>query len=217
MTTSTERRVCFVGDSFVAGVGDPEHRGWVGRVAAQSHRDGLPITAYNLGVRRDTSEDVRRRLAAETAARWVAGCDNRLVVSFGVNDAMTEDGAVRVPPERSVANLRWVVEHAAAHAVRLLVIGPPPVDDPAHNDRIEALDARFAEAVVPYVSVFDALRIERGWMRAVHLGDGAHPGAEGYDLLAELVLPAWDDWLRDATPQSASFMPSCEATKPRRS
>jgi MFS family permease len=64
---------------------------------AQSHRDGLLITAYNLRVRRDTSEDVRRRLPTETAARWVA------------------------------------------------------------------------------------------------------------------------DWLRDATPQSASFMPSCEATKPRRS
>jgi lysophospholipase L1-like esterase len=214
MTTGTDRRVCFVGDSFVAGVGDPEHRGWVGRVAARS---GHPVTAYNLGIRRDTSEDVRRRLPAETAARWVAGCDNRLVVSFGVNDTAVVGDAVRIPPERSVANLHRVAEHAAAHAVPLLVVGPPPVDDPAHNDRIEALDARFADAVFPYVSVFAALRAERGWMREVHLGDGAHPGAAGYDLLAELVLSAWDDWLRDSAPQSASFMPSCEETKPSRS
>jgi hypothetical protein len=42
--------------------------------------------------------------------------------------------------------------------------------------------------------VFAALRIERGWMREVHLGDGAHPGASANDLLAELVLPAWRDW-----------------------
>jgi acyl-CoA thioesterase I len=196
MAISTDRRVCFVGDSFVAGVGDPEHRGWVGRVVAESHRDGQPVTAYNLGVRRDTSADVRRRLPAETAARWVAGCDNRLVVSFGANDTTEVDGAVRVAPERSVANLRGIAEHAATQGVPLLVIGPPPVADRDQNDRIEALDERFAEEVFPYVSVFGALHLERDWMRAVVLGDGAHPGAAGYDLLAELVLPAWEDWLR---------------------
>ena len=195
MTISVDRRVCFVGDSFVAGVGDPEHRGWVGRVVAGSHRDGRPVTAYNLGVRRDTSEDVRRRLPAETAARWVEGCDNRLVLSFGVNDTTEVDGAVRVAPERSVANLRGIADDMAADGVPLLVIGPPPVADAEQNDRIEALDALFEKSVFPYVSVFGALAIERDWMRAVALGDGAHPGAEGYALLTELVLPAWEDWL----------------------
>jgi acyl-CoA thioesterase I len=196
MTISADRRVCFIGDSYVAGVGDPEHRGWVGRVVAASHRDGRPVTAYNLGVRMDTSEDVRRRLPVETGVRWVVGCDNRMVVSFGVNDATEVDGAVRVAPERSVANLRGIAEDAAAQGVPLLVVGPPPVADSDQNDRIEALDERFAEQVFPYVSVFGALHLERDWMRAVVLGDGAHPGAAGYDLLAELVLPAWEDWLR---------------------
>jgi lysophospholipase L1-like esterase len=213
MTTSADRRVCFAGDSYVAGVGDPEHRGWVGRIVAESHRGGRPVTAYNLGVRRDTSEDVRRRLPAETAARWVPGCDNRLVLAFGVNDTTVVDGAVRVPPERSVANLRAIADDVAARGVPLLVVGPPPVADEEQNDRIEALDALFADAVSPYVSVFAALAVERDWMREVALGDGAHPGAEGYALLAGLVLPAWDDWLGE----SASFMPSCEATNPSRS
>ncbi len=48
-------RVCFLGDSFVAGVGDPEHLGWVGRVAARTNRGGQPLTAYGLGVRRETA------------------------------------------------------------------------------------------------------------------------------------------------------------------
>jgi lysophospholipase L1-like esterase len=195
MTISADRRVCFIGDSYVAGVGDPEHRGWVGRVVAESHRDSRPVTAYNLGVRMDTSEDVRRRLPVEAGVRWVAGCDNRLVVSFGVNDTTEVDGAVRVAPERSVANLRGISEDAAAQGIPLLVVGPPPVADREQNDRIEALDERFAEEEFPYVSVFGALQFERDWMRAVALGDGAHPGAEGYRLLAELVLPAWEDWL----------------------
>ncbi|MHA6617646.1 GDSL-type esterase/lipase family protein [Pseudonocardia sp. DLS-67] len=195
MTITVDRRVCFVGDSFVAGVGDPEHRGWVGRIVATSYRDGRPVTAYNLGIRRDTSEDVRRRLPVETAARWVAGCDNRLVVSFGVNDTTEVDGAVRVAPERSVANLQGIADDMAAQRVPLLVVGPPPVADAEQNERIEALDERLAEVVLSYVSVFGALRMERNWMHAVTLGDGAHPGAEGYAVLAELVLPAWEDWL----------------------
>ena len=45
------------------------------------------------------------------------------------------------------------------------------------------------------MSVFDALQVEQDWLGAVILGDGAHPGAEGYRLLAELVLPAWEEWL----------------------
>lgn len=196
MTIAPDRRVCFVGDSFVAGVGDPEHRGWVGRIVARSHRDGSPVTAYNLGVRRDTSDDVRSRLPAETAARWVPGCDNRLVVSFGVNDTTEVEGAVRVPSERSLANLLAVAEHAAARDAAMLVVGPPPVADPAQNDRIAALDRRFAAAGLPYVSVVDDLLAEPEWMHEVRTGDGAHPGAVGYELLAALVLPAWRAWVR---------------------
>jgi hypothetical protein len=32
-------------------------------------------------------------------------------------------------------------------------------------------------------------------MREVRAGDGAHPGASGYDELAALVAPQWRDWL----------------------
>ncbi len=58
-------RVCVVGDSFVTGVGDPEHLGWVGRLAARTHHAGLPLTAYSLGVRRQTSREVTDRWRAE--------------------------------------------------------------------------------------------------------------------------------------------------------
>lgn len=55
LTTSplvlTDLRVCFVGDSFVAGVGDPQHLGWTGRIAARTYQAGQPLTSYVLGVR----------------------------------------------------------------------------------------------------------------------------------------------------------------------
>jgi hypothetical protein len=55
-------RICFIGDSLVNGVGDPTGLGWVGRVATAARRRGHDITAYNLGIRRDTSGDI--------AVRW---------------------------------------------------------------------------------------------------------------------------------------------------
>lgn len=197
---NADRRVFFVGDSFVAGVGDPEHRGWVGRLAERAHWAAAPITAYNLGVRRDTSDDVCRRWSGEVAVRRAAGAQERLVVSFGVNDT-SDDGlghGPRVAPDRSVANLRALLLEAAAAGLPVLVVGPPPVADAAQNRRIAGLDERFAavaaEAGVPYVAVV-ALQHDPRWMAEVAAGDGAHPGAAGYELLADLVAPAWLDWL----------------------
>ena len=66
-------RVCFLGDSFVAGVGDPEHRGWVGRLAARTSREGQPLTVYDLGVRRETSRDLLRRWHGKCVPRLPAG------------------------------------------------------------------------------------------------------------------------------------------------
>jgi len=192
---NADRRVYFVGDSYVAGVGDPQHRGWVGRLAERAQRAGAPITAYNLGVRRDTSDDVCRRWWDEVAVRRGAGAEERLVVSFGVND--TADG--RVTPERTAANLRALLTDAAAAGLPVLVVGPPPVADEAQNRRIAALDERFAatatDAGVAYVAVFATLRQASGWVNEVTAGDGAHPAAEGYDILADLVAPAWLEWL----------------------
>ncbi len=196
---NADRRVFFVGDSFVAGVGDPEHRGWVGRLAERAHRAGAPITPYNLGVRRDTSDDICRRWADEVAVRRGAGAQERLVVSFGVNDTSSYGCGIRIAAERSIANLRTLLTEAAAARLPVLMVGPPPVEDRAQNRRIAALDELFrrtcAEARAPYVAVFAALRSEPRWMDEVSAGDGAHPAAAGYGLLADLVEPVWQEWL----------------------
>lgn len=194
-------RVCFVGDSFVAGTGDPLHLGWAGRLAAASHASGRPLTAYNLGVRRETSVDVAARWRAECRRRLPDGADSRVVLSFGVNDATVDDGGrPRVPPERSRAALEEVlagIEHAGWTA---LVVGPPPVVDAGHNQRSAALDGAFAEVCrgrgVGYVGVLSALGHDPTWMGEVTAGDGAHPAAAGYDVVAELVRPHWQAWLR---------------------
>ncbi|WP_306364460.1 GDSL-type esterase/lipase family protein [Nocardia sp. CC227C] len=191
--------MCFVGESFVAGVGDQQCLGWAGRLAVRAIAAGQPLTYYNLGVRRETSTRLHARWLAECAPRLPAGCDGRLVLSTGVNDTMHENGRPRVPLEESVANLAGVLDTARAREWSVLVVAPPPVADAAHTDRIAALDERFAthcDAVgVPYLRVHTALRDNRVWMAEVAAGDGAHPGAAGYDEFAELSAPYWLRWL----------------------
>jgi len=192
-------RVCFLGDSFVAGVGDPECLGWVGRLTARTHRGGQPSTAYNLGVRRETSRDVLDRWHAECRPRLTAGGAGRIVVSVGVNDTTIEGRGPRVVPAASAAHLDDLLAGAAAAGWPALVVGPPPVTDQAQIARLQVLDEVFAgvcvERGVGYVRVLDGLLSTGPWMREVAAGDGAHPGAAGYGQLADLLWPTWSVWL----------------------
>jgi lysophospholipase L1-like esterase len=62
-------RICFVGDSFVNGTGDPECLGWTGRICALACQKGHDVTYYNLGVRRETSTDIATRWRDEVSRR----------------------------------------------------------------------------------------------------------------------------------------------------
>ena len=197
---SRDLRVCFVGDSFVAGVGDPEHLGWTGRLCATTERAGLPVTRYVLGVRRQTTTEVAVRWAAECRIRLSGGdWEPRVVLSTGVNDTTEVDGAPRLDPDESVAALAGMLAGAAGAGWPVLVVGPPAVTDDAQNQRIADLDDRFARACaghgVPYVPVVAALAADPVWRAEVATGDGAHPGAAGYALLADLVRPGWERWI----------------------
>ncbi|MGK8554371.1 GDSL-type esterase/lipase family protein [Nocardia gipuzkoensis] len=101
--------VCFVGDSFVAGVGDERCLGWAGRLGAAAHAEGVPLTAYNLGVRRQTSAEILDRWLIECSPRLPEGVDARVVLSFGVNDAMCETAVHECRPRS-----RWPIWSACS-------------------------------------------------------------------------------------------------------
>ena len=153
------------------------------------------MTAYNLGVRRETSVEVVARWRAEARPRIVAGADTRVVFSFGANDATEEEGSLRVAPEDSVRALRAALEGAAELGLPAFVVGPPPTGDDAHAERIEALSARLAGACsAPFVEVAGPLRRCGPWLAEARAGDGAHPGAGGYAQLAGLVREPFLRW-----------------------
>jgi acyl-CoA thioesterase-1 len=199
----SDLRVLFFGDSLVAGVCDPAGKGWVGRVVAACFAEGLALTAYNLGVRGETSQQVAARWRAESLPRLLPSADARIVLSFGANDTTVEGGRLRVEIEQSCSALSAILEGVEAVGARALMIGPAPVDDPEQNERIRTLSAAFADvchrAGVPFVSVVEPLLALQVWMAEVAADDGAHPAAEGYEALSRLVIAAgWTDWLRGA-------------------
>lgn len=210
---TTRRRVCFIGDSITAGTGDDRFLGWPGRLCAHEHAAGHDVTLYNLGIRADTSEHLAARWEAEARARLPAHVDGALVFAFGVNDMVVERGkGLRVPAERSMAVAQSMLTMAKAW-LPTLWIGPAPVAedgavlDPGPgvsyefmNDRVAALNDAYAKLAarigVPYLDMFAALQATPAWQPAVTGGDGVHPTAEGYLLMAEIIRkwPAWQAW-----------------------
>jgi acyl-CoA thioesterase I len=165
-----------------------------------SFEGGLPLTAYNLGVRGETSLDVAGRWRDEARPRLRADCACGMVLSFGVNDTAGEGGGVRVEPEQAVDALARILDGASQRALPAFVVGPPPAGEPAHDERVRGLSEAFGSAAaargVPFVAVVDALRGDGAWTTAAAMGDGSHPGADGYEALALLVLDGgWRDWL----------------------
>ncbi|WP_016949414.1 GDSL-type esterase/lipase family protein [Anabaena sp. PCC 7108] len=192
-----EVRICFVGESFVNGTGDPECLGWTGRVCVNANKKGHDITYYNLGVRRETSNELRNRWLREVSYRLPKEYDGRVVFSFGANDTTIENGKTRVDFEESIVNIQQILGEAK-QLYPVLMLSTAPCGDQAQNQRIADLSQRFAvvcqELNIPYLDVFSKLINSNIWLEEAKNYDGAHPRSAGYAEFAEIV-DNWDAWL----------------------
>ncbi|MFN3512310.1 MAG: GDSL-type esterase/lipase family protein [Phenylobacterium sp.] len=185
-------RLIAFGDSMVAGAGDPDHLGWVGRALA----DRREITLYNLGVRRETSADIAARWPPEAKVRLTDVEPMRIVFSFGANDCHLEGGHPRVAPAESLKNAHAMLT-GAGRLCPVLLVGPPPVVDPGVCARLEGLNEHLrtlaARLKVPFIDVLRPLMADGLFQAEAAAWDGAHPGAGGYQRMADLVAahPAW--------------------------
>lgn len=188
--------LCFVGDGFVAGYGDPKALGWVSRVVGRTPVADADLTAYNLGVRGESSAEVMTRWRTECAPRWQARSERRLVVGCGAGDI-----TAGITTARSRLNLANVLDEATTTGIGTFVVGPPPTLDAEVNERLQVLSDAQADVCsrrsVPFVDCFHPLRDHDQWQSDLAAGDGVHPGQAGYGLIAWLVLHAgWQDWLK---------------------
>jgi acyl-CoA thioesterase I len=189
--------IVYLGDSLVAGVGDPKGQGWVSRVVGRTHHPDLELTAYNLGVRGNTTADLLARWQQECAPRWQGRTEKRLVVSVGTGDA-----ASGVTLARHRLNLANILDDAASNGIGTFVVSPPPSDDEDVNAKLDVLVDAQADVCsrrgVPFVDCYRPLLGHDQWKtdlaasRVPH-----HPGQAGYGLIAWLVLHnGWYDWLQ---------------------
>lgn len=190
-------RICYIGDSFVNGTGDPTKCGWTGRLSESSQNNNIDITHYNLGIRRETSEDILKRWEVECDSRLPQVSENIVVFSFGVNDTVIENGQRRVSLESSIENAKTILLNASKK-YDVIMIGMPPINDDEQNERIKELDDKYQELCkklnIPYLSIFNRLVHNEIWKDEVALNDGAHPRDKGYEILADLIKN-WSGWV----------------------
>lgn len=190
-------RICFLGESFVNGTGDPDCLGWAGRICVTAYQQGHELTYYNLGIRRQTSHELANCWQEEVQRRLPDAAEGRVVFSFGVNDTTIVAGNRRVSVANSLQNTQQILSAAQAQ-FPVLMVGPPPVADFEQNLRIAELSQQMAEVSqklgVAYLEVFPQLQASSVWMREAAENDGAHPRSQGYAELAAIVQN-WEPWL----------------------
>jgi lysophospholipase L1-like esterase len=188
-------RICFVGDSMVNGTGDPDYLGWVGRVLQDERKRRTELTGYNLGIRRDRSDQIRARWRAEVEARLPAEFEGRVVFSFGSNDAVQ-----KIEPAQTLAHTEAILSEAKKRWP-IFMVGVIPVPAGDVRARCRSLDLAFARLCdrlgVPFLSVFEGLIATPTWLDEARAGDGAHPGTGGYGQMTEVVLGSkvWQQWM----------------------
>lgn len=195
-------RICFVGDSFVNGTGDETCLGWAGRLCAAAKTDNISVTYYNLGVRRNTSEDILQRWEQECALRLPDFCEGRMVLSCGVNDMLSEHDQLRVSPEDSRSNVRQILQQASAK-YKTIMVGPAPVGDAALNSRIKTISAAYAQEAsalgIPFIDVFSQLITDRQYLQDCNSSDGLHPRSDGYSAIAKVIAASGNWWFRQTS------------------
>lgn len=194
-------RACFFGDSFTHGVGDEDGLGWPGRIVRRLLRERSSLTAYDLGIRRDTSADIRNRWESEALARLPRGYAHRIAFCFGTNDcADNGKGAGRLSCAETIGNARAILARSAELAPTIL-IGPPPIlDDSGADQRVAALEPALQAVAeqydIPFPPVLEALRRAPAWTEGAAAGDGTHPNGAGYAFMADYIWawPAFATW-----------------------
>ncbi|WP_027185880.1 GDSL-type esterase/lipase family protein [Desulfovibrio inopinatus] len=189
-------RICFLGDSITNGIGDPEFLGWPGRLCKREAPSLADLTAYNLGVRADTTALLLERALPEITHRLPDGVDGRVVVSCGVADAFLMGDLPRIPSFDSLANLRQILDQLTPR-YPLLVVGPTPVADPRRNAQVAEINSVYAnglaETDIPFCNVYERLGQSAAWQHDLQIGDGVHPKADGYTAMADIIAD-WKGW-----------------------
>ncbi|MFR1534436.1 MAG: GDSL-type esterase/lipase family protein [Bilophila wadsworthia] len=167
------------------------------RIGVPARRPSRPPSTFYLGVRKHSSLQIRERWASEYRSRVNDATVPYLIFCFGTVDMAAPNGNVAVPMQESTQNAQAILSEAQMEAP-VLMMGPPPVKNPDHLERLNKLNETYAglclDLGVAYLDLLKGLPA----VYVADLDDGLHPGKTGNMLIAEQLLnaPIVQGWIR---------------------
>lgn len=186
-----ELRVVFLGDSITAGWSSPQFGGFF---------PGKPYV--NRGIGWQTTAQLLLRFGPDVIALQ----PRVVVILAGTNDIASNTGPMTL--EETEGNLASMAELGRAHGIRVVLSSVMPVSDDVTNsegkkrlqtpdrppEKILALNEwikKYAAANgITYLDYFSATVDEKGFLKSELTGDGLHPNAKGYAVMAPLAEKA---------------------------
>lgn len=179
------------GDSLTQGYGLPNGEGFVPVLDGWLDQQGVAVDLRNAGVSGDTTAGGLSRVD------WTLTPDvDGMIVALGGNDYLRG-----LDPEVSRANLRGILEAAAAKDVPVLLVGLR-VGSNYGLEYKEAFEGMYADLAAEFdVPLFPGFF--KGLQAAAGMGegvtefmqrDGIHPNAEGVRLIVEAIGPSVQDF-----------------------
>jgi acyl-CoA thioesterase-1 len=167
------------GDSLTAGFGVPQADAYPALLQERLQREGYAYRVVNAGVSGDTTAGGLRRVD------WALKLKPEIViVELGANDALRGQDLTSVR-----ANLDQIVERFQAAGARVLVAGMRlPINyGPRYGSEFQRMFEDVAKkrkaAYMPFF--LDGV----GGNARLNQGDGIHPTAEGYKIIADRLWP----------------------------
>lgn len=193
-------KIATFGGSSVAGVGDPEDSGFIGRLKKWHESQNFNNLLYNLGISGDTTTGMVQRLQSEASIR-----DPQLVIiTTGLNDIYRKGNSkapTKISPNDFQKNIKMLIKQGKSLS-NVIFLSAYPIDESKTapltywskniyyfmNDAIEY--QRYVKdictaAKIPYCDIFNEwLKTDyKQWLSE----DGLHANPEGHRRIYETL------------------------------
>lgn len=194
--------ILIFGDSIVYGRGEKPDTGWAGRLKEYFERLDPYNAIYNLGIPRDTTDDLLERFDTEANARiHYFFPEDKFVIIFGIgtNDARCIETPAnqQTTQEKFKKNILNLIKKAKKHTKRIIFVGLLPVDEDITNpfedtyftnkrqkEYNNIIEECCKQENIDFIDLID------NWLKRKYKNlfeDGLHPNSKGYEKMYKII------------------------------
>ena len=179
-------KIVAFGDSLTAGFGVASDESYPAQLEKQLQERGFHYEVVNAGVSGETSAGGMRRV------EWILKSRPTIVIlELGVND-----GLRGLPLQQTYVNLRSIIDRLQDEGVVVVLAGmriPPNYGEAYTGEFFEMYERLAQEFMLPLIPfLLEGVAAQSG----LNQGDGIHPTAEGYTIVAQNVFDILEPLLK---------------------